>query len=96
MSAISDKTSGLANEVVGKVKQGGGPVIGTDELKDNGNAQEMEGQAQRALREKSDTDRESKIKERAYHIWQQEGSPDERQYEHWHQAVKEIDAENKM
>ena len=38
-------------------------------------------------------DRESKIRERAHRIWQEEGSPEGRAHSHWHQAQKEIDAE---
>ena len=37
-----------------------------------------------------DADREQRIKERAYHIWQQEGCPEGREKEHWHQAMREL------
>jgi hypothetical protein len=30
------------------------------------------------------------IQERAYAIWEQEGRPDGRDWEHWYQAAKEI------
>ncbi|WP_210526172.1 DUF2934 domain-containing protein [Rubellimicrobium arenae] len=35
-------------------------------------------------------DREQRIRERAHAIWEQEGRPDMRHEEHWHQARREI------
>jgi uncharacterized protein YjbJ (UPF0337 family) len=46
MSGTSDKASGLANVAIGKVKQGIGSAIGSDELKEKGFAQELKGHAQ--------------------------------------------------
>ena len=36
-------------------------------------------------------DREQKIRERAYEIWDREGRPLGRELEHWTQATREID-----
>ncbi len=36
---------------------------------------------------------EKAIEERAYHIWQREGCPHGRDYEHWVQAQVELEAE---
>lgn len=36
-------------------------------------------------------DREQKIRERAYEIWDREGRPLGREIEHWTQAAREID-----
>jgi len=103
MSGTSDKASALANVAIGKVKQGIGAVIGSDELKEKGLAQELSGHAQQALGDakataedalhSAATDREGKIRERAYRIWQDEGSPDGREYDHWHQAEREVEAD---
>lgn len=35
-------------------------------------------------------DREQRIRERAHAIWEQEGRPDMRHEDHWHQASQEI------
>ena len=48
MGSIADKASGLANEAVGKTKQGIGNVVGSDKLKAEGAAQELKGDAQKA------------------------------------------------
>ena len=48
MGSTADKASGLANEAVGKAKQGFGNVVGSDELKEEGAAQELKGDAQKA------------------------------------------------
>jgi uncharacterized protein YjbJ (UPF0337 family) len=48
MGSTADKASGIANEVLGKVKQGAGKVIGSDKLEAEGAAQEIKGDAQRA------------------------------------------------
>jgi uncharacterized protein YjbJ (UPF0337 family) len=40
--------TGLANEAVGKAKQGIGDVVGSDKLKAEGAAQELKGDAQKA------------------------------------------------
>ncbi|WP_426129628.1 DUF2934 domain-containing protein [Pararhizobium sp. PWRC1-1] len=37
-------------------------------------------------------DRETRIRQRAYQIWQDEGSPDGRQEDHWAKAAREIDS----
>ncbi|WP_175922862.1 DUF2934 domain-containing protein [Burkholderia latens] len=38
-------------------------------------------------------DRETQIRERAYRLWQADGSPDGRADEYWHQAERQLDAE---
>jgi uncharacterized protein YjbJ (UPF0337 family) len=48
MGSTADKASGLANEAVGKAKQGIGNVVGSDKLKAEGAAQELKGDAQKA------------------------------------------------
>ncbi|MEE7449312.1 CsbD family protein [Methylobacterium radiotolerans] len=46
MSSTTDKIKGVANEAVGKAKQGIGDATGNDELKAEGAAQELKGKAQ--------------------------------------------------
>jgi hypothetical protein len=36
------------------------------------------------------TDREDKIRQRAYSIWEQEGHPHGRHEDHWHRAAAEV------
>lgn len=38
--------------------------------------------------------RVDRIRERAFELWQREGSPDGRAEDHWQQAEREIDAED--
>jgi uncharacterized protein YjbJ (UPF0337 family) len=102
MSGPSDKASGLANVAIGKIKQGIGSAIGSDELKEKGVAQELRGHAQQFVGDAKATtdesfhtagaDRADRIRRRAYAIWQEEGSPDGREYDHWHRAEREEDA----
>jgi uncharacterized protein YjbJ (UPF0337 family) len=93
-TVTADKASGLANEAIGKVKQGIGSVVRSDKLKEEGAAQELKGNAQRAVGDAKAAvkdwankaaaaadDLESKIRERAHRIWQQEGSPEGRAHE---------------
>jgi uncharacterized protein YjbJ (UPF0337 family) len=47
MSGNSDKAAGIANEAMGKAKQGVGSVVGSDKLKSEGAAQELKGDAQK-------------------------------------------------
>jgi uncharacterized protein YjbJ (UPF0337 family) len=49
MSGTTDKLKGLANEAIGKAKQGLGEVTGSDKLKAEGVAQEAEGETQQAI-----------------------------------------------
>jgi uncharacterized protein YjbJ (UPF0337 family) len=46
MSSTTDKIKGVANEALGKAKQGIGDVTGNDKLKAEGAAQELKGKAQ--------------------------------------------------
>lgn len=46
MSGNSDKASGIANEVAGKVKQGIGKAVGSDKMQGEGASQELKGDAQ--------------------------------------------------
>jgi uncharacterized protein YjbJ (UPF0337 family) len=48
MSGSTDKAAGIANEAVGKAKQGIGNVVGSDKLKGEGAAQELKGDVQKA------------------------------------------------
>ena len=49
MSELTDKAAGLANEVIGKAKQGVGSAVGSDKLKGEGLAQEAKGETQKAV-----------------------------------------------
>jgi uncharacterized protein YjbJ (UPF0337 family) len=49
MGSTSDKASGIANEAMGKVKQGIGSAVGSEKLKGEGAAQELKGDAQKAV-----------------------------------------------
>jgi uncharacterized protein YjbJ (UPF0337 family) len=49
MSSTTDKANGLANETIGKAKQGIGKALGLDKLQGEGAAQELKGGAQKAL-----------------------------------------------
>ena len=40
-------------------------------------------------------DREQRIRLRAYTIWEREGRPEGREQEHWEQARREIEAEDR-
>ena len=48
MGSTGDKAKGLANEAIGKAKQGVGNLTNNDELKVKGAAQEVKGEAQQA------------------------------------------------
>ena len=99
MSGASDRASGLANVAIGKVKQGIGSAIGSDDLKERGAAQELKGHAQKVVGDAKSAadevfeDRDARVRERAYRIWEEEGAPDGRDQEHWRQAEREIDGE---
>jgi uncharacterized protein YjbJ (UPF0337 family) len=47
MSGNSDKAAAVANEAIGKAKQGIGSAVGSDRLKSEGVAQEVKGDAQK-------------------------------------------------
>ena len=49
MGSTTDKIKGYANEAVGKAKQGIGKVVGDDEMRAEGAAQEIKGDAQKAV-----------------------------------------------
>jgi hypothetical protein len=40
--------------------------------------------------DRNDLDDERSIRERAYFLWEQEGRPEGRAEEHWHQARREL------
>jgi hypothetical protein len=40
------------------------------------------------------SDRETRVRERAHRLWEQEGRPSGREVDHWDQASREIDAED--
>ena len=104
MVSVAEKASGLANEVIGKAKQGIGSAVGSDKLKEEGIAQELKGHAQQAIGDVKAVvetvgkgvvaaDRESEVRERAYRIWQGEGSPHGRDHDHWYRAEREVGEE---
>jgi DUF2934 family protein len=43
-----------------------------------------------------ESDREKRVRERAYQIWQREGEPHGRADEHWAQAEAEIELEHEL
>jgi uncharacterized protein YjbJ (UPF0337 family) len=49
MGSKTDQIKGYANEAAGKVKQGVGKVIGNDRMRAKGAAQEVKGEAQKAM-----------------------------------------------
>jgi uncharacterized protein YjbJ (UPF0337 family) len=49
MGSTDDKAAGIANEAMGKVKQGVGSTIGSDKMQADGAAQEIKGDAQKAV-----------------------------------------------
>ena len=49
MSEFTDKAKGLANEAIGKTKQGIGDVTGSEQTKAEGAAQEAKGHTQKAV-----------------------------------------------
>lgn len=40
------------------------------------------------------SDRETRVRERAHQLWEQEGRPDGRDFDHWERAAREIAAED--
>lgn len=49
MSSTDDKVTGVGNDAVGKVKQAAGDLTGNENLKAEGEVQEVKGDAQKAL-----------------------------------------------
>ena len=49
MSSTSDKAKGVANEAIGKAKQGVGEAIDSDKMKGEGAAQEAKGHIQQGI-----------------------------------------------
>ena len=49
MSEFTDKAKGLANEAVGKAKQGIGEMTGSEKTQADGAVQETKGHAQKAV-----------------------------------------------
>lgn len=49
MGATTDKIKGVANETIGKAKQGIGEVTGSERLQGEGAVQEIKGKGQQAL-----------------------------------------------
>ena len=47
MSGNSDKAAGVTNEAIGKGRQGIGNVVGSDQMKSEGAAQELKGDVQK-------------------------------------------------
>jgi|KBSMisStandDraft_5_1062788.scaffolds.fasta_scaffold4873882_1 hypothetical protein len=40
-----------------------------------------------------DAERQARIRECAYHIWEREGRPHGKEHDHWHRAAQEVDSE---
>ncbi|MCJ2133149.1 CsbD family protein [Methylobacterium sp. J-026] len=55
MSSTTDKIKGVANEALGKAKQGIGDATGNDKLKTEGAAQELKGKTQSTVGDAKDT-----------------------------------------
>jgi uncharacterized protein YjbJ (UPF0337 family) len=49
MGATTDKIKGVANEAIGKAKQGLGEATGSDRLQGEGAVQEIKGKGQKAV-----------------------------------------------
>jgi uncharacterized protein YjbJ (UPF0337 family) len=49
MSATTDKVKGVANEAIGKAKQGIGEATGSERLEGEGAIQEVKGKGQKAV-----------------------------------------------
>ena len=49
MGATTDKVKGVANEAIGKAKQGIGEAVGSDQLQGEGVIQEVKGKGQKAV-----------------------------------------------
>jgi len=49
MGSTSDKAAGLANQVVGNIKQGVGKAVGNEQLQVEGAVQEAKGDVQQAV-----------------------------------------------
>ena len=97
MNNMPGKAGGPADTAVGKSKQNAVSTAGSKPIERESLAQHPNGEAQQAkLDEGADaaSERDNKIRERAYWIWLREGLPHGREAEHWRQAEKEIDAEN--
>lgn len=43
----------------------------------------------------SDTDFDKRVRERAYHLWEQAGCPDDRGEDFWHEALHAVASENR-
>lgn len=55
MGSTSDKAAGVANDVIGNIKQGIGKAVGSEKLQAEGLAQEAKGEAQKATGEAKST-----------------------------------------
>lgn len=62
---------------------------GTSPAKDDAVAKTGRATAQKPGRRKAADDRERRVRDRAYEIWEQEGRPSGREREHWEQAERE-------
>lgn len=59
MSATTDKIKGVANEAIGKAKQGIGEATGSDKLKGEGLIQEAKGHGQKAVGDAKETTKDA-------------------------------------
>ncbi len=59
MGSTTDKVKGVANEAIGKAKQGIGEAVGSDKLKGEGVMQEAKGKGQKTLGDAKDAAKEA-------------------------------------
>jgi len=59
MGATTDKIKGVANEALGKAKQGLGQAVGSDRLQGEGAVQEIKGKGQKALGDAKDATKDA-------------------------------------
>ena len=90
MGRILDKAAAVTGEGSGRPKQGVSSGESPDPPWETGAAQMHSADGKAGS---TDADRETKIRERAYYLWIRQGLPEGRQQEHWHEAEKEVDAE---
>jgi uncharacterized protein YjbJ (UPF0337 family) len=59
MGATTDKIKGVANEALGKAKQGLGQAVGSNRLQGEGAVQEIKGKGQKALGDAKDATKDA-------------------------------------
>ena len=59
MGATTDKIKGMANEAIGKAKQGIGEATGSDRMRGEGMVQEVKGKGQNAMGDAKQTTKDA-------------------------------------